>query len=287
MRSLRAFLLLSRPHFLVGGALMFALGASLADGVDLAGYLLGQAMVTAAQVTAHYVNEYADLEADRTVSRRTLFSGGSGVLVSGELVPAVAIRAAGASSVLAVGLAAVVATRSLVAALLGLAALGVSWAYSMPPLRLLGTGYGELATSLVVTVVVPLIGISVQEAPLVADLWWAVAVLLPIHIAMMLAFELPDLESDAAAGKRGLAVRIGRDSAVWMITGLLIVAGLVAAVGGTSEGFQRAAVAVTYLGLPPAVVTVEAIRRDKTDLLTAAAVATLVMVGGAFVAVFA
>jgi 1,4-dihydroxy-2-naphthoate octaprenyltransferase len=286
MRKFWAFLLLSRPHFLLGGALMFALGASLADGVEVGAYLMGQAMVTAAQVTAHYVNEYADLEADRSVAHRTLFSGGSGVLVSGRLAPTVAIRAAAVSSLLAVVLAGFVATRSVAAALLGLAALGVSWAYSMPPLRLLGTGYGELATSLVVAVAVPLTGLTVHDSAIVADLWWATAVLLPIHIAMMLGFELPDLESDAAAGKQGLAVRVGRASAVWMVAGLLIVAGLVAAVGGASDSFNRAAVAATYLGLPPAVVTVVAIRRGRAGLLTASAVATLVVVAGAYVAVF-
>lgn len=90
----RDFIRLSRPHFLLGGALMFGLGAAIAGRLDVRGYVLGQTMVTAGQVTAHYVNEYADVEADRGVEHRTWFSGGSGVLVEGRLVPAVALRAA-------------------------------------------------------------------------------------------------------------------------------------------------------------------------------------------------
>ena len=77
MISLMAFLRLSRPHFLMGGVLMYAVGVAQGKAIGIATYLLGQAMVSAAQVTAHYVNEYADVEADRLVKNRTMFSGGS------------------------------------------------------------------------------------------------------------------------------------------------------------------------------------------------------------------
>ena len=62
MSSMWLFIQLSRPHFLVGGFLMVALGASSAPTVDWTVYALAQLMVTAAQVTAHYVNEYFDRE---------------------------------------------------------------------------------------------------------------------------------------------------------------------------------------------------------------------------------
>lgn len=210
---------------------LFALGALPAVEIDLTAYLWGQLMVTSTQLAAHYANEYADFEADRLVEHRTVFSGGSGVLVSGRLAPAVALRAAMVASVVAlVGVVMFVFSAPLVS-LLGLIALGVSWSYSVRPLRLLGTGFGEVATSLVVGGVLPVVGAATQSLPLRSDLWWSIAIIVPAHIGMMVAFELPDLESDRRAGKRVLAVRIGpaAATAVMLATWVLVVGLLLAA----------------------------------------------------------
>lgn len=167
-------------------------------------------MVWSAQLTAHYVNEYADLDADRLVTRRTLFSGGSGVLVAGDLAPAVALRAAWVTTVTAVLAAGWVASFSWRAAVAGLVAVAVSWAYSMPPVRLLETGWGELVTSLTVAGLVPLTGVLLMGGSPTSELWWVIVVAVTAHFAMMLIFELPDLASDRVAGKLVLGARLGR-----------------------------------------------------------------------------
>ena len=274
MGSLLAFLKLSRPHFLLGGGLLFALGSVAAGEIDWVDYLLGQAMVTSMQITAHFVNEYADLEVDRAIDRRTMFSGGSGVLVSGDLGPEVALRAAWVSTTIALILAAVVAVGSPLAAGVGLIALAVSWGYSMPPVRLLATGWGELATSLVVVVAVPVIGWAVQDGPFNVALWWAVGILLPVHMAMMLAFELPDLASDAATGKRVLGVRLGE---VWtrrLIAFLLVLGAAVAVLGVAVGGIGAGALWAVLAGLIPALVLLAAIRKRSYSAMTLAAVST-------------
>jgi 1,4-dihydroxy-2-naphthoate octaprenyltransferase len=278
MRSFGDFIQLSRPHFLVGGVLMFGLGAATAGSVAAAGYVVGQAMVTCAQVTAHFVNEFADVEPDRDVRNRTWFSGGSGVLV-GRLAPVVAWRAALVSSTLAVMLAGALVVRSPAAAGLGLLALLVSWGYSLPPIRLLGTGWGELATTLVVVGLVPMIGSLSQGGSVTAQLAWSIAVLVPIHMAMMLAFEVPDLATDAAAGKTVLAVRIGRQRTEYALLGLLALGGLVAVVAAIVT--NTAGIAVWSVGViaPMTVVIAAALRRDRYSMLTMGAVATLAGVG--------
>ncbi len=268
----RAFVLLTRPHFLVGGAVMYAIGAFSGDVTNPGAYLLGQGMVTSAQVTAHYVNEYADVGPDRLVTNRTMFSGGSGVLSSGRLAPVVALRAAVVSSGLAVLLAAFVAAATPVASLLGLLALVVSWSYSFPPVRLLETGWGEMVTSVVVAGMVPAVGALVNGGSIKPGLAWAMAVLVPVHLAMMLAFELPDLDSDRLAGKTVLAVRIGYRASVTMLGALLVGAAIVGGVGAwaTDKG-----VAWLLAGVTAAWVTVSAARRDRYQLLTLSAVVTL------------
>jgi 1,4-dihydroxy-2-naphthoate octaprenyltransferase len=282
-----AFVKLSRPHFLLGGALLFALGSVAAGNIAWLDYALGQAMVTSMQITAHFVNEYADREVDRAVDRRTMFSGGSGVLVSGDLRPQVALRAAWASTAAGVFLAAVVAVDSPLAAGVGLIALTVSWGYSMPPIRLLATGWGELATSLVVVVAVPIIGWAVQEAPANAALWWAIGILFPVHLAMMLAFELPDLESDAAAGKQVLGVRLGEARSTRLIALMLVVAAATATTGVAAGGIVPGAGWAVLAGLIPSLILQWAIRHRNHAATTLAAVSTLVTVAAVLVFVVA
>lgn len=283
MRAVRAFMRLSRPHFLLGGLLLFAVGAATAEVIVIAGYAIGQVMVTSTQLTAQYVNEYADVEADLQVADRTWFSGGSGVLPSGALPRSVALQAAWVSSAVAVAATAAMVPRSVPVALIGLVALGAAWSYSMPPIRLLGTGWGELVASVVVAGLVPLVGALAQEAAPSDELWWAVAILVPIHLAMMVAFELPDREGDTAAGKRVLAVRLKLQASRRLIGLLLIVAAATVVVAGATEGLPPQAALATLAAVPPAVVLVGATYVGRAALLTTSAVATLVMVAGGLI----
>src|SRR6185312_13522547 len=93
-----AFVKLGRPQFLVGGFVLYGLGASLAaaGGAPLDGwrYGWGQLCVTATQLMTHYANDYFDLEADRANRTPTRWSGGSRVLPDGALRPGVALAAA-------------------------------------------------------------------------------------------------------------------------------------------------------------------------------------------------
>ncbi len=95
---LGAFLRMTRPFFLLGGVLLYLLGAAfaLANGTPfhLGYFVLGQLLVTSVQLMVHYVNEYYDQDVDRAVTDRTWFSGGSGMLASGALSGSMALRAA-------------------------------------------------------------------------------------------------------------------------------------------------------------------------------------------------
>jgi 1,4-dihydroxy-2-naphthoate octaprenyltransferase len=98
LRKTWAFVKLTRPMFLGGAVLLYLLGAALAwaqgASPEWIRLLLGQLLVTAIQLTTHYANEYYDYDVDAAIgSARTPFSGGSGVLVSGQLDRAVALHA--------------------------------------------------------------------------------------------------------------------------------------------------------------------------------------------------
>lgn len=272
MRALRRWILLCRPHFLLGGALLYGLGAFAAGVTDVTAYIVGQVAVTASQLTAHLVNEYADVEADRLVVNRTLFSGGSGVLVSGDVDRQSALTAAIGSTAISLLASIAIGISHPIAGLVAATTVFVSWGYSMPPIRLLGTGWGELATSIVVVVAVPTIAAEIQGS-LTPGLWWAMAALLPIHLAMMLAFELPDLESDRQAGKRVLAVRLERRATEALIVVLLLLGLVIAA---AAAFLHHPSMGWILLGAPMAVLTVTAMSRQRHGLLTAGAVGALI-----------
>lgn len=270
-----ALIRLTRPHFLLGGALLFALGTVAAGGAPMTTYLVGQSMVSAIQLTAHLVNEYADAEADAAVRNRTWFSGGSGVIADGAVERATALRAALVTSTLAVATITAVALREPVAGAIGAGAFAVAWAYSIEPVRLLDTGFGELLTTLVVAAGVPLTGAIVAGGPIEVALWWAIAVLTPIHLAMMLTFELPDLDSDRTTGKRVLAVRFGA-SATRLAVPALVASGMAVLGLGLGVGALRRPAAWAAVAFLPALLTAGAIARAGWRQATAGAVATLV-----------
>jgi 1,4-dihydroxy-2-naphthoate polyprenyltransferase len=224
-----AFVRLGRPKFLVGGFVLYGLGAALA--VD-AGTLfdpwrfgMGQLVVTATQLMTHYANDYFDLEADRANRTPTRFSGGSRVLVGQTLPPAVALGAAYALLLVALGGAAVLASRAGgQTLLLSIAMIGLAWGYSAPPLRLCARGLGELTTALVVTLLVPLAGYALQARGLAAPVFLASVLPCALQFAMLLAIEFPDAAGDAASGKRTLVVRMGALAAARLYAAITLAA---------------------------------------------------------------
>jgi 1,4-dihydroxy-2-naphthoate octaprenyltransferase len=216
-RAVVAFIQLGRPRFLVGGFVLYGLGAAIAaaagHAIEMRRYLLGQGTVTAVQWMTHYANDYFDLDADRANVSPTRWSGGSRVLVSGELPPRLALHTALVLAVLATASAA-----ALVAGGVGplvvptvLLVLALAWGYSAPPSRLCARGLGEATTALVVTVLVPWLGFYLQAPDARGGRWLALSIVTPalLQVAMLLAIEFSDASGDAATGKRTLVVRLG------------------------------------------------------------------------------
>jgi len=223
-----AFIKLGRPQFLVGGFVLYGLGAATAAAhgapVNWRLYLWGQLVITATQLMTHYANDYFDLDADRANATPTRWSGGSRVLPGGALSPSVALAAALVLAVGALGAAVALATLMWGTPLvlpLALLVIGLSWAYSAPPLRLHSRGVGELTTALVVTFLTPLTGYYVQARSLVRALFLAVLPLCGLQFAMLLAIEFPDATGDEAGGKRTLVVRHGPEFAARLYTGVV------------------------------------------------------------------
>lgn len=215
-KNLRLFIQLSRPHFLLGAALLYALGAGIAHylgtQIHWGIYCLGQLWVSLIQLSTHYLNEYYDARQDADNTHRTPFSGGSGALGEGKLGREVALRAALICLALAAYFTVLLIREShagsVLYLLLALIFAGAFF-YSTPPIRLAVSGYGELTTAIIVANLVPGLAFILQYGEFHRLLAMTTFPLTFIHLAMMLIFEIPDYASDLKHRKLNLMVRIG------------------------------------------------------------------------------
>jgi 1,4-dihydroxy-2-naphthoate polyprenyltransferase len=230
LRRVVAFIALGRPLFLAGGFIMHALGVVIAlyNGapLNLSVLLWGQIAITATQWMTHYGNDYFDLSADRLNQTPTNWSGGSRVLLNGVVPPRAALVGALLFAAIALAAAFVLATSvsTGVAVLpLILLTLFLAWSYSAPPLRLHSRGIGELTTALIVPGLTPLTGYVLQVGRLDALPFLAIIPLCCLQFCMLLAIEFPDAESDRAAHKRTLIVRLSADRSACFYALILII----------------------------------------------------------------
>jgi 1,4-dihydroxy-2-naphthoate octaprenyltransferase len=260
VRRLLAFVALTRPLFLYGGFAGVALGAAVAASswrrLDLTTYLWAQSLVTAFHLMTHYSNDYFDRESD-AAAQRTLWSGGSGVLVDGHLHPRVALFAALVCAALgAVASARFALIGNPTVAWIGVGIFAGAWWYSAPPLRFAARGLGELDATLVVAVLMPCAGYAAFTGSIDGPILAAVVAPFAAMFAMMLCVELPDVECDAVAGKRNLVVARGPERARRWIAVLSCSAVVVA----TGLAFSLNGGGVVLALLPATVAAIQLIR---------------------------
>jgi 1,4-dihydroxy-2-naphthoate octaprenyltransferase len=210
----KAMVRLARPLVIVAGLLAFLTGTCMAywrlGEVRWAETTACLVIMVSAIVMGHYANEYADFDTD-AITRRTLFSGGSGVLPSGAVPRSWALYGALAFLGLSVGLTILCYALGLIGlAVVALVALGIplGWFYSMPPLRLERTWLGELDNALlgammfIIGYVAALGEFDMRMLVLSVPIFIAVLInLLGVHYA--------DRRADEMVGKRTMAVVLG------------------------------------------------------------------------------
>ncbi len=225
---------LGRLKFLQYSPILYNLGAVIAllEGAQFqfSTWALGLAFVWVVHAGTHYCNEYYDLPADRLNRDPSPWTGGSRVLVNGDLDAKISIQIAR----VAFGVATALALALPLGCCQALAALIVvlSWGYSAPPLRLAWRGLGESTVVVVLNLSVPLLGCGLLLGTLPLQLWTVLLPLAPISFTRMLIMNMADVESDRAAGKRTLVVILGM---------------------ARSTAVHRLGLAAAYLMLPAAV----------------------------------
>jgi len=229
--KIRLFIRLSRPLFLLGGVLFYALGISMADylGVQInpGVMLLGLLWVFFLQLSSQYLNEYFDAPGDLENRNRTFFSGGSGAIGDGKLSRTTPLFAAATTLTLTASTTVVllqqVSFSPLLVLIMVIAFLGGLF-YSVPPFRLATSGYGELTTSILVANLVPSFAFVLQFGELHRLVAMGTFSLTLLHLAMMIVFEFPDYAADIKYEKLNLLVRIGWEPTITLHNLLILSA---------------------------------------------------------------
>jgi len=215
------------------------------------------AVAVALQVGVNYANDYSDgVRGVDTAARK----GPVRLTASGLAAPAAVKRAATLSLAVAalIGIVLAVAVAWWLI-LVGAACVLAAALYSGGPKPYASAGLGEVMVLVFFGLVATCgsVFVHVERLP-----WLAVASAVPMGLAacaILLANNLRDVTTDAAAGKRTLAVRIGAPAARRLYTACVVVAGLMPAVLAT----EAPAAALGLLALPAAVAPLRTVRNPE------------------------
>ncbi len=256
MNSIRLFIRLSRPLFLVGVAMLYALGVGIAHylgGIlDWNIYILGQIWVSLLQLGMIYLNEYYNAPGDREDPNRTRSSGESGAIGPGKLSRRVALMASltclailASITVVLINLAHLAPQAYLI---MGIAFLGAFF-YSTPPIKLEATGYGELILTVLAAFLVPAFAFILQTGELHRLVAMSAFPLSALSLAMLLALELPGYATDLKLGKRTAMIRIGWQNGM-LLHNLLVLSAFLLLALAELFGFPHFAMWSGLLPLP-------------------------------------
>ncbi len=235
-----------------------ALAAAPVDGVfGNSVAWLGYLCLFLLEVATVLVNETVDFPSDRNNRFFSTFTGGSRVLVEGllslrELRIGIAAALAAFLAASAWLLSVTPANTPSVLSVLGAMTI-LAIGYTAPPLKLCYRGLGELDVA-----VTHSIGVILCAYVFLGGAWndampWLLS--LPLLLAIMPSITLsgiPDLEADAAAGKRTLAVRLGQRGALIVCLIFTLLAAAAALTGQAMHLAGGAFAGIAYVVIPHA-----------------------------------
>ncbi|SFD87051.1 1,4-dihydroxy-2-naphthoate polyprenyltransferase [Blastococcus tunisiensis] len=241
----------ARPRTLPAAVAPVLVGTGAAaalDGFALPAALLALVVALALQVAVNYANDHSDgkrgTDADRVGPMRLV---GSGAATPAQVLTA-ALLAFAVAGVAGLALAAL-SSWWLVA--VGAVCMAAAWTYTGGP-----APYGYRALGEVFVFVffgpVAVVGTTFVQTGTVPGL--AVAVSVPVGlliVAILVVNNLRDIDGDAAAGKRTLAVLLGDRVTRLVFAGLFVVAFAVVAAVGLGRPWALVALLAAPLSLPP------------------------------------
>lgn len=232
--NLTLFIRITRANFLPASIIPFLIGtayvARMGFGISPLKFILGLAAVISAHLSGNIFNDYFDYKsgADNIAAKESPFFGGSRVIQEGILRPSAVLILALSFLTAAViaGSAIFILTMNPVFIVLMAVAIVLTIEYTAPPLRLSYGRLGELDICVLFGVL-----LVMGSFYLFAERFTFASFLvsLPISfliLAVIVANEIPDYDTDLRAGKHNLISVFGHDEG-YLVYGFFVLASFV------------------------------------------------------------
>jgi 1,4-dihydroxy-2-naphthoate octaprenyltransferase len=227
---MNAWVLAARPATLPAGVAAVVVGSALAgaDGAfawDL--FFVTLFAAVAIQIGVNFANDLADAQkgADGEARIGPTRAVASGLLTPGQMKRGIAV---------AFGIAALAGTYLIwragwVILLIGLVSIIAALGYTNGPVPYGYYGLGEVFVFVFFGLVATVGTRYVYDRSAPADAWWSAAAMGLLAAAILVANNVRDVDTDRDAGKRTLAVMLGRTTARWLYAALVLGAYVVIA----------------------------------------------------------
>ncbi len=232
-----------RPVMLTAGVVFYFLGVGIAkylgQPINWARFWLGLALVVLLQLMSFFLKAYYDLmDTEDSLRRMQKDSEGNGLPPEHNLprqnVLLLAATAMTGGAAVTVMLFSIGASNAGIIIFIGISLL-LSYFYSVPPIRLIYNGYGELTEAILITNLFPGLAFLLQTGDLHRLLAMITFPLLLIFLAARLALSLEKYSANLKSGQKTMMTMLGWQRGMrlhnWLVPGAYLLMALAFALG--------------------------------------------------------